>query len=361
MFRKQCLCCGSDDLKEIIDLGMHPMADTFVSAQRLSEGDRVYPLICDLCPRCCQIQLRASTDPEERYVKADYSYTSSNSQTSRSHWDEFAQSVASQLAIPQGATVVEIGSNDGYLLKQFQAQGFDTLGIEPSPVMAEMARSAGIETERAFFSLGLAQALGRRLKAKPLLIAANNVFNHANDPVDFAKGIKALLDPLGTYVFELPYWLCSIEQGKFDQIYHEHVSYFTVSYAINLFKQLAMTVVRAEEVDYHGGSIRVFVRHEGAGAIDPSVEAFVARERKAELFSESTYAQFMARILDVRNRFLPRLYELKLAGHAIVCAGAAAKGNTFLNFYNLDSTLIDWVTDSSPSRINPQVELLNPF
>jgi hypothetical protein len=152
-------------------------------------------------------------------------------------------------------------------------------------------------------------------------------------------------------VFELPYWLCSVGQEKFDQIYHEHVSYFTVSYARNLFRQVGMTVVRAEEVDYHGGSIRVFVRHDGVQAADASVDELVSREQKAGLFSEATYAAFMARILDTRNRFLSKLYGLKAAGDAIVCAGAAAKGNTFLNFYNLDSTVIDWVTDASPSKI----------
>lgn len=351
MFRTKCLCCGSGDLREIVDLGMHPMADTFVSARDLSKGDRVYPLICDLCPRCCQIQLRAPTDPEDRYVNVEYSYTSSNSQTSRSHWDEYARSVSSQIALPQGATVVEIGSNDGYLLGQLRGLGFSIQGVEPSPVMAEMARSLGITTENRFFSKACGEELSGRLKAKPLLIAANNVFNHADDPVDFAWGIKKLLDPRGTYVFELPYWFCSLTQGKFDQIYHEHVSYFTVSYARNLFGQVGMTVVRAEEVDYHGGSLRAFVRHEGAGSVDASVDEFVSREQKAGLFSEATYTEFMARILDTRNRFLAKLYELKAAGNAIVCAGAAAKGNTFLNFYNLDSSVIDWVTDASPTKI----------
>ena len=327
------------------------MADTFVPADHLDGGDSAYPLICDICVKCRQIQLRTVTDPEERYVKVEYSYTSSNSSTSRAHWTEYAQSVTARCAIPAGSTIVEIGSNDGFLLGQFRNLGFQAQGVEPSPAMAEIARAQGISTEIDFFTLACSEKLIRQLPGKISLIAANNVFNHANDPLDFVLGIKNLLAAEGTFVFELPYWLCSIEQGKFDQIYHEHVSYFTVSYAVNLFKQVGMHVVCAEEVDYHGGSIRVFVRHQADAVADPSVAIFVAREEKAGLFSLDTYREFTARILLTRNRFLAKLYALKVAGNSIVCVGAAAKGNTFLNFYNLDASIIDYVTDSAISKI----------
>lgn len=350
MFRTRCLCCGSPDLRQIIDLGMHPMADTFVAADRLATADRLYPLICDLCARCCQIQLRTVTDPEERYVKVDYSYTASNSQTSRSHWDAFAGDVARQTGLEKGAMIVEIGSNDGYLVEQFNRLGYSTLGVEPSPVMIEMTQRRGARAEKLFFSSAAAELLVKSLPRRPSLIVANNVFNHANDPLDFSRGIKELLDEEGTYVFELPYWGCAIEQGRFDQIYHEHVTYFTVSYAVELFRRVGMQVVRVEEVDYHGGSIRVFVRH-SAAAVDESVAKLVNRERSGALFSAATYAPFMNRIAAARNRFLQKLYQLKSAGEAIVCAGAAAKGNTFLNFYRLDASVVDWVTDASPSKI----------
>lgn len=351
MFRKFCLCCGSSNLAEIINLGMHPMADTFIPADRQDEGDRAYPLICDFCSSCHQIQLRTVTDPEERYVKVEYSYTSSNSITSRAHWEEFAQSVAWECALPVGSTIVEIGSNDGFLLEQFQKLGYQIQGVEPSPAMAKMARAQGVTTENDFFTRACADKLILNLPEKPSLIAANNVFNHANDPLDFVWGIKCLLAPAGTFVFELPYWLCSVEQGKFDQIYHEHVSYFTVSYAINLFRQVGMNVVRVDEVDYHGGSIRVFVRHQAEVPTDPSVAAFVEREEKAGLFSLSTYREFTARILWARNKFLAKLFGLKVSGKSIICVGAAAKGNTFLNFYNLDASVVDYVTDSSANKI----------
>jgi SAM-dependent methyltransferase len=327
------------------------MADTFIPSDFQDDGDMVYPLICDFCQNCLQIQLRTVTDPDERYVRVEYSYTSSNSQTSRAHWSEYAESVTAHCAVPTGSMIVEIGSNDGYLLSKFHDLNYQTLGFEPSPAMVKISQANGISTENDYFTLESSQKLTQRLHEKPFLVIANNVFNHANDPLDFVKGVKNLLDYEGTFIFELPYWLCSIEQGKFDQIYHEHVSYFTVAYAINLFKRVGMHVIRVEEVDYHGGSIRVFVQHRAEAAIDPSVATFVAREEAAGLFSLETYKEFTWRIVQTRNRFLAKLYALKASGKSVVCVGAAAKGNTFLNFYNLDALAIDYVTDSSVNKI----------
>ncbi|QDL56078.1 class I SAM-dependent methyltransferase [Rhodoferax aquaticus] len=351
MFRNQCLCCGSSELLEIVNLGMHPMADTFVPADKLDVADRVYPLICDLCPSCKQIQLRTITDPDERYVDVDYSYTSSNSQTSRAHWQEYAQHTSRVCHLPKGSTVVEIGSNDGYLLEQYSALGFRSVGIEPSPVMASMAQARGMHTELGYFSLAKAVELVEKLDLKPKLIVANNVFNHSNDPLDFAKGISTLLDRSGVFVFELPYWLASIEQGKFDQIYHEHVSYFTVLYARNLFEAVGMHVIDVEEVDYHGGSIRVYVSHDASIKKPAVIESFVERESKAGLFCLDTYKDFSKNIEDHKNAFLKHLYSLRSKGKKVICVGAAAKGNTFLNYYKLDQFSIDFVTDASLSKI----------
>ena len=351
MFRERCLCCGADELTEIINLGAHAMADTYIPPDRLSEADCAYPLVCDLCERCLQVQLRTVIAPDERYAKFDYSYTSSNSKTSREHWANYAREVSSHCKTAPGSLVVEVGSNDGFLLAEFQGLGFAAIGIDPSPAMAGFASERGVRTEVDYFSTACAEKLLRNLSGKPPLIVANNVFNHANEPLDFARGVKNLLAPDGTFVFELPSWLCSIEQEKFDQIYHEHVSYFTVSYALNLFASVDMHVVHVEQVDYHGGSIRVFVRHDADGFLDPSVAAFAAREREAGLFSSSTYRGFMTSILKRRHRFLASLYALKASGESVVCIGAAAKGNTFLTFYNLDAFVIDCVTDSSPHKI----------
>ncbi len=355
MFRTQCLACKSADLHEIVNLGMHPMADTFIPASRLADGDRVYPLICDLCEHCGQVQLRTITNPAERYSDYDYSYTSSNSRTSQNHWIEYAGTVAGMVGLKAENAVVEIGSNDGFLSEQFQKLGCKTLGVDPSPAMAKLAAERGVNTLVGLFGSECVEKVVQILGRKPNLIAANNVFNHANDPLDFAHGIKALLAPGGTFVFELPYWMQSVVQRKFDQIYHEHVSYLTVKYAVNLFKAAGMVVNHVDEVDYHGGSIRVFVGHEAAAyhvtTAGPTVEQFIEKETEDGLFDHESYAVFMQQIQTSRNRFLREIYRLKLEGHSIVCVGAAAKGNTFLNYYNLDASVIDCVTESSASKI----------
>jgi len=355
MFRKQCVACKSTDLHEIVNLGMHPMADTFIPANRLDEADRVYLLVCDLCANCAQVQLRTVTNPAERYAEYDYSYTSSNSKTSQNHWINYATDVAKKVGLKGTDAVLEIGSNDGFLTEQFKKLGCAALGIDASPAMAQLAAQRGIKTVTGLFGQATAGELEKTLGRKPNLIAANNVFNHANEPLDFALGIKALLAPGGTFVFELPYWMESVKQRKFDQIYHEHVGYFTVKYAVNLFKSVGMEVNHVDEVDYHGGSIRVFVGHSkqplAVPSSSPSVVEFVERETKAGLFDPATYRTLMGQVLAARHRFLQQIYALKSEGKHIVCVGAAAKGNTFLNFYNLDSSVIDCVTDSSPSKI----------
>jgi SAM-dependent methyltransferase len=348
-YRDRCASCGQSHLIEIIDLGMHPLADTFIPADRQYQADRLYPLVCDMCTRCGQIQLRTITDPAERYCGVDYSYTSSNSSFSRGHWTQYAKDVGDRVGLTPGAQVIEIGSNDGFLSARFQERGALALGVDPSPAMARLARDNGVTTHEGLFGSALARTLGATLPARPHLIVANNVVNHANDPLDFAHGIAALLAPDGTFVFELPYWLRTVTEGKFDQIYHEHVSYFTVTHAEALFKAAGMVVVHAEEVQYHGGSIRVYVRH--TGQADDDVRRLMALEREHGLFDVETYRVFVAALRARRDRFLATLFSLRAAGAAIVCVGAAAKANTFLNFYRLDKSIVDWVTDASPAKI----------
>ena len=251
--------------------------------------------------------------------------------------------------------VLEIGSNDGFLSEQFKKMGCTALGVDPSPAMARLAAERQVQTLTALFGADCVHQVEGTLGKKPKLIAANNVFNHANDPLEFALAVKASLAPEGVFVFELPYWMQSVVQGKFDQIYHEHVSYFSVKYSVALFRLVGMHVNHVEEVDYHGGSIRVFVGHKPMAYqvknLGATVQEFIEKETRAGLFQRETYEVFMKKILAARNRFLREIYRLKLEGQPVVCVGAAAKGNTFLNYYNLDASVIDCVTESSPSKI----------
>lgn len=349
-FRVACLACQSHDLAEIIDLGMHPMADRFIAPERAAEPDRLYPLICDLCVACGHVQLRVVTSPAERYVDTDYSYTSANSATSRRHWANYAREVTARACTAAGASIVEVGSNDGFLCSELSGMGYDVAGVDASPFMARLAAERGVRTLTSLFDLDAVDKVRGMISSQPHLIVANNVFNHANDPSSFVRGVRALLDSAGVFVFELPYWSKSIQDRKFDQIYHEHVSYLTVSYAAKLFEMNDMHVSDVHEVDYHGGSIRVYAQHGARKALPASAAAMIAAERAAGLFRPETYQRFMADTIRTRDRFLERLYGLRRAGEPIICVGAAAKGNTFLNFYNLDASVIDYVTDVSVTK-----------
>lgn len=347
MFRTSCLICGLPNLDRIIELGMHPFADTFISEARLSESEPVYPLSCDLCADCGQIQTSCVTDPAQRYSLYDYSYTSSNSSFSRNHWTAYAEHVAGKLHLAKGSFVIEVGSNDGFLAERFQEQGHKVLGVDPSEYMASLAKEREVETLVGFFGRETARKV-RSVHGKAKLVVANNVFNHSNEPADFAKAASEILDVDGTFVFELPYWLSGMEAGKFDQIYHEHVSYFTVTSSLAVLKQAGLGISDVELVDYHGGSIRVFAKPVAslAGESENAMRMMQA-EREWGLFDLCTYDNFMTSILGQRSDLLGQIHRIKAEGKPVIAVGAAAKGNTFLNFYNMDNTVIDYVTDVS--------------
>ncbi len=344
MFRNSCLVCGSQNLRKIIDLGMHPFADTFIPESKLSESEPVYPLACQLCSDCEQIQNYCEVSPENRYSLYDYSYTSSNSQFSRDHWEKYATDVSGKINLQPNSFVVEIGSNDGFLTEQFLKQGHRVLGIDPSSYMA------GVSTIVTLFNFSAVKQIKEHY-GKAQLIVANNVFNHSDNPLDFAKGVSELLDKNGTYVYELPYWFCSLKSKKFDQIYHEHVSYFTVKSSKELLKRAGMGIYDIELVDYHGGSIRVFAKkQEDLDKESEKASRMIEEEVKAGVFDTETYAGFMHHITKQRAKFLQQICEIKQKGKIIIGVGAAAKANTFLNFYNLDNSFIEYVTDASPHK-----------
>jgi 2-polyprenyl-3-methyl-5-hydroxy-6-metoxy-1,4-benzoquinol methylase len=252
--------------------------------------------------------------------------------------------------LQRGAFIVEIGSNDGFLSEQFQQRGFRVLGIDASKYMARLARRRNVETVVALFGKEVAIEI-RRKYGNADLIVANNVFNHANAPVDFAEGVARLLSDGGHFVFEQPYWLTTVRSKKIDQIYHEHVTYFTVKSARRLLRAANMCIVEAEVVNYHGGSLRVYARkvvnlpRERKGTTE-----MIRIEERARLFDELNYRELMAEILRLRNAFLKKIYGLKEKGVPIIAVGAPAKGNTFLNFYRLDRTVVNYVTDTSPHK-----------
>jgi len=350
MFRKSCLICESENLKEILNLGMHPFADTFIPEKNLSDPDKAYPLICDLCLDCGGVQLRCATNPEDRYCGVDYSYTSSNSNFSRVHWQDYAKEVAQKIDLKKESFIVEIGSNDGFLAEQFIAKGHKAIGVDPSPYMAKLANERGVKTIIELFNQETGKYILENFKKADLIIA-NNVFNHSENPLDFAKTVSNSLAQEGVFVFELPYWGSSIESGKFDQIYHEHVSYFTAKSSAKIMEKVGMYISSIEIVNYHGGSLRVYAKKQKNSEDHcKGLHELIQKENALGLFETQKYNLFINNLLYQRNRFLKSLYTLKEKGSKIIAVGAAAKGNTFLNFYQLNNSIIDFVTDSSPHK-----------
>ena len=341
-------------MKKIIDLGMHPYADTFISYKHLDKTEPIYPLQCLLDTKSGHIKLRYQTNPDDRYNLYDYSYTSANSSFSRNYWDEYAKHVSKKLNL-NNSTIFEIGSNDGYLSKQFQQLGHKVIGIDSSKYMSEIANDIGIETYCGVFNSNESFKIKEKF-GKSNLIVANNVFNHSNDPIDFAIGIKELLEEDGVFVFEVPYWYNTIMDNRFDQIYHEHVSYFTVKSCNEMLKNVGLQVFDVEIVDYHGGSIRVYSSI-NPKQINARIYDYIKIEEDAGLFQESTYIEFMKQLKIRRGNFLEKLYSIAKDNVPIVAVGAAAKGNTFLNFYNIDNTVIDYVTDASKHKIGKYTPL----
>jgi SAM-dependent methyltransferase len=340
MQRTNCLCCDSKNLSEVIDLGMHPYADTFITKDKYFNADKFYPLIVDLCEQCHCIQTRCITSPYERYVENNYSYSSSNSKYSMNHWIDFAKDTSLYLTDPNDV-VYEIGCNDGFLLEQYKNIGYKVKGIDASPFMCDLMKSKGLDVSCGVFDSKYADEEECNFK----LIIANNVLNHSNNPLDFLLGVKKLLAQDGIFVFELPYWAEGVADGKFDQIYHEHVTYFTESFAVNLTQRAELSVIKIEKVNYHGVSLRVFCSNKKQLEFNISNEEWFDEN----LFKKDFYIRWSKGIEEKRNNFMCKIYDL--AHKRIVAIGAAAKGNTFLNYYNLNSSLINFVTDNSDYKV----------
>ena len=336
-------------MNKIIDLGMHPFADTFISEDQLILSEPVYPLQCFLNKDTGEIRVGVRTKAHERYNLYNYSYTSSNSKFARNHWIKYAKEVSKKINLPYGSKVIEIGSNDGFLAKQFKDMGHKVLGVDASSEMASLALELDIKTRTMLFGSEASKIIKKDF-GHANLIVANNVFNHSDNTGDFASGVANLLNKDGIFVYELPYWHNTIKDKKFDQIYHEHVTYFTVKFSYELLRKVGLEIVDVELVDYHGGSLRVFAKKVDEVILQDHIRERIEEEEKYGLFNKMTYKNFMTDLYNRKNKFMEKIYRIKLDGYSIVGVGAAAKGNTFLNFYNLDNTILDYVTDSSKHK-----------
>ena len=355
MKRESCLVCGSKKLEKILDLGIHPFADTFISKSEEFKILPTYSLSCAMCKGCGHVQTISITNPLERYNLFDYSYTSSNSKTSRAHWDKFCLFVINKLKLKRSHVIYEIGSNDGYLLSQFKSTlNCEVLGIDASQSMVKIAEQKNIKTECCVFDEKASLAIVKNYKKCDVVIA-NNVFNHSDSPLSFLRGVNNMLNEDGHFIFEVPYWKNTVDSKKVDQIYHEHVSYFTVKSLSTLLEQVGMEINFIDVVDYHGGSLRVVASKSSGDRL--CLKKFIDQENY--LFSSDLYGRLSKELNEKKINFLRKILKFKDRGYKIVAIGAAAKGNTLLNYLNLNNTIVDYATDASKFKQGKKTPLSN--
>ena len=345
-----CLIDGTD-LTEIIDLGLHSYADTFIRSHQLDLIEPIFPLVCMLCPKCGMVQLKYITHDFDRYNLYDYSYTSSNSDFSRSHWNQFAKDITEEYGSSLGL-IVEIGSNDGYLLQQLKPFSQEIIGIDSSEEMSRIANSYGVRTLHTTFDSESSKTISKK-HGKADLVIANNVLNHSNDPVDFVKGVWNLLSDDGFFIFEVPYWSNTVTSLHFDQIYHEHVSYLTVRSVKTLLEKVGMAISQISVVDYHGGSLRVAAVKGRPLHQLKEVEKLLVNEAELKLCDPKTYTEYVDLVTQKRSIFLSKIHDIisESVSHPIVGVGAAAKANTLLTYYGLNHSYLRFITDSSEHKI----------
>jgi SAM-dependent methyltransferase len=330
----------------IIDLGAHGFADSFFNKDMDSEASATVPLICRLDSYSGLVQVENLTFAEERYNFVDYAYTSSNSQTSRDHWSEFITSINSRSKL-NSSKILEIGSNDGFLLGLAKAYTNNVIGIDASDYMVDIANRAGIKTIKGIF--GESPEAIERLKKEFYefdFIFANNVVNHSNNPIKFISDIAKIISNDGIFVFEVPYWLETIKTWRFDQIYHEHITYFSIESAEFLLNKCGLYINDVQVVDYHGGSLRIYasLNNSYSRAKDDLLEI----ERGFKLKEKSTYVEYSNKIIKIRDDFREKMAQRN--SNLTFGIGAAAKANTFLTYYGFNQSSMSFILDSSPFK-----------
>ncbi|MEI9986557.1 MAG: class I SAM-dependent methyltransferase [Aliidongia sp.] len=343
-----CRFCAAPLSESFADLGMSPLSNAFVPAERASAMEKFYPLHAYVCSACRLVQLGEFESPEE--IFGDYLYFSSYSDSWLRHAEAYVQAMIARFGFGPKSQVVELASNDGYLLQYFQRAGVPVLGIEPAANVAAAAIAQGIPTEVAFFGRATAQRLRAAGRAADL-ITANNVLAHVPDLNDFVAGMKTLLAPGGVITVEFPHLDRLIAENQFDTIYHEHFSYFSLFTAEQVFAHHGLTVFDVEELPTHGGSLRLYIRHAGSGATpSPAVDALRRREIAAGLAGPEPYRRFAETVADTKASILEFLIGARRAGKRVVGYGAPAKGNTLLNYCGVRSDMIEFTVDRSPHK-----------
>jgi SAM-dependent methyltransferase len=344
--RQNCRACRYTKLELIISFGMTPIADRLLNEDDLQKPELTFPLRLALCPVCKLVQISETVSPEILF-RQDYPYFSSVSNTYLNHARQNAEELIHTKNLDSNSLVLEIASNDGYMLKNFVARGIPVLGIDPAERPAQSARRAGIPTLCTFFTKDLAKQLRTEGKLADIVIA-NNVLAHVPDLNGFVEGIGIILKETGIAVIEVPYLVDLIERCEFDTIYHQHLCYFSVMVLNRLFRKYRLYINKVKRVPVHGGSLRLYVARQDA--VGPSVERLISEEAMKGLDEKDYYLNFAGRVEKVRNSLVSLLWELKKSGNRIAAYGAAAKATTLLIYCGIDNRLIDYVVDLNPYK-----------
>ncbi len=342
---KQCRICKSTYLRKVFDFGTTPPANAFLTKKQLKQKENRYPLMVNFCKHCGLLQLSHTVDP--KILFKNYVYASSTSTVFVDHFKSYARTVVKFLKLPKRSLVIDIGSNDGILLKPFKDLGMNVLGVEPAENIAKIANKAGLPTLSRFFSPTLARTIKKKY-GQTSVITANNVFAHINDIDQVVEGVLTLLTSNGVFVTESAYLVDFLEKNLFDTIYHEHLSYYAVRPLITFFRRFGMRIFHVERVSSHGGSIRIFAaRNDAIYAKNASVSDLVELEEKMKLHTLKPYIDFSKRVGRNKETLTKLLQRLKKKGKRIAGYGAPAKGNTLLNYFRIDKTLLDFIIDDS--------------
>lgn len=346
----KCRHCQTELKQSLIDLATSPPSNAYLTRQMLHAPEKYFPLRVLVCNECWLVQTEDYAGADELF-SSDYAYFSSFSTTWLKHAEKYVVDMAARFGLNGSSHVVEVAANDGYLLQYAKARGIPCLGIEPTSSTAEAARAKGIEILEAFFGVKLGQQLATQGKQADLTVA-NNVLAHVPDINDFVGGFAAILKPSGVSTFEFPHLLRLVSENQFDTIYHEHYSYLSLTAVKRIFENNGLNIFDVEELTTHGGSLRVFAQRKDTGKreFSPILDKLLNQEVAAGMNNVAFYAGFQDKADKVKNDFLAFLIEARRAGKTVAGYGAAAKGNTLMNYAGVRPDLISYVVDRNPAK-----------
>jgi len=346
-----CRFCQTTLKYTFVDLGLSPLANSFIDEKKEKLCEKFYPLHAYVCDKCYLVQLEEFETPEN--IFSDYIYFSSYSDSWLAHSKEYTDKIIRRFRLDETSLVVEVASNDGYLLQYFKKKDIPVLGIEPAQNVAEAARKKGINTYVMFFGVNTAEELASKGLQADLLIG-NNVLAHVPDINDFVRGLKIALKPEGVITLEFPHLLQLIINNQFDTIYHEHFSYFSLISITKILKKHDLTVFDLDELPTHGGSLRVYASHTESNTFKGHrcVEMLLDKEVAAGLKDMETYTNFNKKIYSIKNDLLRFLIKAKTEGKKVAGYGAPAKGNTLLNFCGIGKDYLPYTVDRNPNKQN---------